>query len=445
MGLANYFRRFIHNYAKLAAPLYELLKGNVSRRKAPQTAIPWNEVCESAFQALKVALTHPPTLALPDFGQPFQVITDASDYALGAILVQNGRPIAYESRRMIPAERNYHTTDKELLAVVHALDTWRCYLEGSTFKVLTDHNPLVFLKTQPILSRRQTRWSEKLSGYDFEWEYKPGEENPADALSCPPKLIVLAITSRKSRFRMPHPQLEQGQMQGSDTTVENCPVPINVLREAYQKDPWFAKPKNLKPLTNMNGLWYFKDRLAIPADLTIRDKVLYMSHDSSIAGHPGRSKTDKLVARHYWWVGLHKDVAKYVAQCDSCQRVKPISQKPYGLLQPLPVPVRQWDEVTMDLITDLPMALDGSDSILVFTDKLTKMIHLAPTAKTCNAKEAAQIFLGHVWVLHSMPKRFIHDRDTRFTANFWNEFFKLCEVQQAMSSAFHPQTDGQTE
>ena len=446
LGLANYFRRFILNYARIAAPLYDLIKGNVSRRKAPTTPVPWGPEHDAAFQNLKGALLNPPTLALPAFDQPFQVITDASDYALGAILVQNGKPIAYESRRMIPAERNYHTTDKELLAVVHALQTWRCYLEGSTFKVLTDHNPLTYLKTQPILSRRQTRWSEKLSGFNFEWEYKPGEDNPADALSRPPQLCILATTRSKYTYRMPHPQLERGQLRGSDTTQDAVsPISPSELRDAYTKDPWFAKTNNTKKLTNQEGLWYFGNRLAIPAIQAIRDKVLHLCHDTNMAGHPGRAKTVQLVSRHYWWHGMHKDVAKYVQECDSCQHVKPISQKPYGLLQPLPIPTRQWDEVTMDLITDLPVATDGSDSILVFTDKLSKMIHLAPTTKKCDASIAASLFLSRVWVLHGMPKRFIHDRDTRFASHFWTEFFFQCEVQQAMSTSYHPQTDGQTE
>ncbi len=448
LGLANYFRRFIYNYAKIAAPMYELVKGNVSRRKAPTTMVPWGPQHDAAFEKLKEVLVNPPMMKLPDFNKPFQVITDASDYALGAILIQDGKPIAYESRRMIPAERNYHTTDKELLAVVHALQVWRCYLEGGTFKVMTDHNPLTYLHTQPLLTRRQTRWAEKLSSFKFEWEYKPGEDNPADVLSRPPQICILATTHIKSKFKskLPHIQLERGIIHGATQSPEEiCPVPLQQLVTAYENDLWYAQTKNTKQLEHRDSLWFFGDRLAIPHNQSIRDKVMYLSHDSCIAGHPGRTKTVDLVARHYWWPGMHKDVAKYVQSCDSCQRVKPLSQKPYGLLQPLPIPVQQWDEVTMDLITDLPLTTDGSDAILVFTDKLSKMIHLVPTAKTCDAKEAATMFLNRVWVLHGMPKRFVHDRDTRFTSFFWKEFFKCCEVQQALSTAYHPQTDGQTE
>ncbi len=183
LGLLNYFRRYIHHYAKLARPLIDLTKGNISRRKAPRALVTLNHEQLKAFEALKKALSEAPVLRLPDFKKPFQLITDASDYALGAILLQEGHPIAFESRQMSPAEKGYHTTDKELLAIVHALQIWRCYLEGCTFEVLTDHNPLTYLRTQPMLSRRQARWAEKLNMFDFNIKYIPGMENPADILS----------------------------------------------------------------------------------------------------------------------------------------------------------------------------------------------------------------------------------------------------------------------
>jgi len=158
LGFTNYFRRYIDDYAKLTLPLLELSGGSVSRRKSANTPVFWKPHHQLAFDALKQALVSAPTLKLPDLNKPFQVITDASDFALGAILLQEGQPVAYESRKLTSAEQNYHTTDKELLAVVHALSIWRCYLEGSTFKVITDHNPLTYLSTQAMLSRRQARW-----------------------------------------------------------------------------------------------------------------------------------------------------------------------------------------------------------------------------------------------------------------------------------------------
>ena len=132
---------------------------------------------------MKHALTHAPVLALPDFKLWFEVITDASTRGVGAVLLQEGRPIAFESRKLSPAEVNYTTGEQELLAVVHAMRTWRCYQEGVEFTVVTDHCPLTFFQTQQVLSRRQTRWSEFLSQFHFQWIYQPGRTNVADPLS----------------------------------------------------------------------------------------------------------------------------------------------------------------------------------------------------------------------------------------------------------------------
>jgi hypothetical protein len=190
LGFANYFRKFIFDYSRMAAPLTTLVRGGISRRKGHSTYVEWTPKCQSAFDALKHALTSAPCLALPDFSRPFEVVcppievvTDASNYALGAILMHDGKPIAFESRKLTSVEVNYTTTEKELLAVVHALKLWRCYLEGSKFTVVTDHNPLTFFHSQPLLSRRQARWSEFMQMFNFNWEYRPGAGNPADPLS----------------------------------------------------------------------------------------------------------------------------------------------------------------------------------------------------------------------------------------------------------------------
>ena len=138
---------------------------------------------------------------------------------------------------------------------------------------------------------------------------------------------------------------------------------------------------------------------------------------------------------------IRADVKKYIESCDSCQRVKATNQKPQGLLKPLSIPSGQWEDISMDLITDVPES-DGMDSIVLFTHKLTKMTHIAPTTKTSTARDIALLFLSKVWALHGMPKRMLHDRDTRFTSNFWTLFFALCGIKQLNSSAFHP--DGWT-
>ena len=177
LGLANYFRKFMLGYATVVAPLTALTRKDAT--------FDWTPRCQRAFEKVKAMLTSAPVLRLPDPSLPYEVICDASITGVGAVLMQAGRPVAFESRKLAPAETRYTTTEQELLAVVHALKTWRCYLEGAPHgvTVVTDHCPLTFFETQAALSRRQARWNEYLSRFTFTWEYRPGRINAADPLS----------------------------------------------------------------------------------------------------------------------------------------------------------------------------------------------------------------------------------------------------------------------
>jgi hypothetical protein len=176
LGLVNYFRKFIEHYAKIAVPLIDLT------RKSHQWD--WTGRCQDAFELLKQKLTEASLLRTPNEQLLYDVITDASDLNLGAVLLQKGHPVAFESRKLNSAELDYQTTEKEMLAVVHALHVWRCYPEGADFTVYTDHVSNTYFQTQPNLSRRQARWSEFLQRFGaFEWKYRKGAKNVANALS----------------------------------------------------------------------------------------------------------------------------------------------------------------------------------------------------------------------------------------------------------------------
>ena len=147
---------------------------------------------------MKTALTSAPCLALPDTseGSPtYDLVCDASGFGLGAVLIQQGRPIAFWSRKMVPAETNYHITEQELLAVIDALKAFRCYVDGVHFNLITDHKPNTFLDTQPTLSKRQTRWTEYLQRFNFTWQYRPGRTDVTDPLSRNPSYRTALLTA----------------------------------------------------------------------------------------------------------------------------------------------------------------------------------------------------------------------------------------------------------
>ena len=183
----------------------------------------------------------------------------------------------------------------------------------------------------------------------------------------------------------------------------------------------------------------------VPAIAAIRLAILRAEHDSLTAGHMGQQRTYDLVDRLFWWPSLRQDVTTYVTTCHACQRDKAGNQPKAGLLQPLDIPERRWDDVSMDFITQLPTTLKGNTQIVVFVDRLTKMVHLAALPTHAGAKEVAECFRHNVIRLHGLPKRLLSDRDTKFTGSFWHEVTQLLGVSHRMSTAYHPQTDGQTE
>jgi hypothetical protein len=176
LGLVNYFQKSIEHYSEIAVPLT-----NLTKKSHPWV---WTGRCQDVFELLKQKLTEAPVLCTPDESLPYEVVTDASDLGLGGVLLQEGQLVAFESRKLNNAELNYQTTEKEMLAVVHALRVWWCYLKGAEFTVYTDHVSNTYFQTQPNLSQRQARWSDFLQRFGaFEWKYRKGTKNVPDALS----------------------------------------------------------------------------------------------------------------------------------------------------------------------------------------------------------------------------------------------------------------------
>ena len=163
------------------------------------------------------------------------------------------------------------------------------------------------------------------------------------------------------------------------------------------------------------------------------------------AGQLGRDRTKRLIMQTYWWPSVDSDVRHFVSTCDFCQKNKASNEKPTGLLQPLEIPEFRWQSVSMDFITDLPKTQAGHTAILVFVDRLSKMVHFAPCWNDVGAQEFAQIFLRDIFSKHGLPLEIVSDRGTRFTSKFWKTVAKLLGVKQCLSSSRRPQSDGQTE
>ena len=444
LGLTNYFRTFVQGYATRVMPL--------TRLQSPKHEFLWTDKCQEAFQGIKHDLTHAPVLKSPDLNQPFELVTDACDEGIGAVLLQDKRPVAFESRKLIPAELNYTTTEKECLAVIHALKVWRCYLEGQPkerLTIVTDHNPLIHLPKQPVLSRRIARWSEYLQRFTFEWLYRPGRINVADPVSRRPNeeypSVRVKAATRSSKVI---PIVDAPASEVNDNAVSHA-VPASSFRDkivqGYLKDPWFADARNVSQLVEKQGLYLKHSAIVIPDHANLRSKLLHEFHNTPYAGHLGVNRTTKLIEKDYWWPALRSDVLSHVKTCGACQRDKGATQRPFGEAQPLAVPDYQWKDISMDFITHLPPTRSGYTSIFVVVDRLSKMVHFLPTVDTASAEDVAALFRDRVFCLHGMPQSIVSDRDVKFTSAFWKELHRLLGVQLNLSTAYHPQTDGQTE
>eukprot|EP00882_Tetradesmus_deserticola_P001192 GHRQ01001290.1.p1 GENE.GHRQ01001290.1~~GHRQ01001290.1.p1 ORF type:complete len:1007 (-),score=112.72 GHRQ01001290.1:2410-5226(-) len=427
LGMTNYFRKFIKRYAQVVHPMTDLLKGEV--------AFQWSTACQTAFDTVKALLTTAPVLTLPDWHsqEPFEMVCDASYLGVSGVLMQRGQPIAFESRKLTPAERNYSPTELEMLAVVYCVKKWRCYIEGRDVNVFTDHKPNTFFDTNTMQSRRSARWLEALQGHRLNWNYKPGKQNVvADALSRHP--VVDSDPALVSYVGAMTATTAQAAVLNDLSFMER-------LRVAYAQDPAFAT----RVCSEKDGLHYRGKTLVLPADAELRQLVLHECHDALYAGHVGTRRTLKNVQRYFYWDGMARDVAQYVKTCDSCQRNKSSNQKPAGLLRPLPIPGDTWESVSMDLIVSLPRTAAGYTAIVVFVDRLSKMVHLAPCADDVSAEQLADMFVAQVVAHHGVPRSIVTDRDVRFTSKFWKAFVAQMRVQHGMSTAFHPQSDGNTE
>ena len=490
LGLTNFFIKYIQGYANLTKPLTDLSKKDVEFN--------WTPLCNDAFNALKHALTTAPVLAIPDPSKNFELVCDASGFGLGAVLLQEGRPLGFYSRKMTAAERNYVVTEQELLATVEALRVFRCYLEsGKQFNLVTDNKPNTFLLTQPVLSRRQARWSEYLQRFNFNWVHRAGRHNVADPLRRNPAFkhlnALLAVSTRGSTRKRSVQDLHADPATATDATAawagqkrrkaastpatgaNTIPVPatrhsadttasteqtvtidhpsdtiddlslVDNLVEGYAADPFFADDKRTAGLTFAQDLWWKGNRIVVPDSADTKKVILQAFHNHPMAGHFGVRKTLAAINSRFYWPLADGEVRDYCRACPECQLHNTSSHKPTGLLQPLDVPPYAWLTLTTDYITGLPRTPKGNNAIVVFVDKLTKYVYAVPCKDTSTAIDWANMYVEHVVQHEGLSTNVISDRGPQFNSAFNKALALRLGISWNMSTARHPQTDGQTE
>jgi hypothetical protein len=448
LGLAGYYRRFIPDFSKIAKPMTDLLKKGVKFQ--------WTDRCQSAFQQLRQLLTSAPVLAQPDHSKSFDVYCDASGTGLGCVLMQENRVIAYASRALRPHEINYPTHDLELAAVIHALKIWRHHLMGTRCNIYTDHKSLKYIFTQSELNMRQRRWLELIKDYDLGVHYHPGKANVvADALSR--KVHCNCIRAETYNVTLCHEMdklnlevVPQGSLQTMVVELTLCDKIIQAQQgdKGVQtiKQKLVEGEKKYKCFRqDGQGVLWFENRLVVPKDRQLRREILDEAHQSRLAIHPGSTKMYQDLKQNLWWTRMKREIAKYVAECDTCQRIKASHLKTAGQLQPLPIPSWKWEDISMDFIVGLPTTSQHHDSIWVIIDRLTKSAHFIPVHTTYRARKYAELYLERVVCLHGVPKTIVSDRGALFVARFWEQMQEVLGTKLLHSTAYHPQTDGQTE
>jgi hypothetical protein len=316
--------------------------------------------------------------------------------------------------------------------------------------IYTDHKSLKYIFTQLDLNMRQRRWLELIKDYELEVHYHPVKANIiADTLShkahCNYLPVVCLMGEESSTRVLPDLSLYNitltPVLRGEIIAAQRNDEGMGYIKRRMQE----GDPKAACFREDAEGVLWFKDRLVVPKKATLKKMILDEAHTSRYSIHPGSTKMYHDLWQQFWWTKMTHEIARYVSECDTCQNVKADYMKPGGLLQPLSILNWKWDDISTDFIVGLPLTARKCNSIWVIVDRLIKSGHFIPVNTNYNIQKYAEIYIAHVLCLHRVLKTIISDRGSLFVAHFWEELHVSLRTHLIHSSAYHPQTDGQTE
>lgn len=457
LGLCSYYRRFVHGFAQLAAPLNELTKKNCEYE--------WNRERQEAFDELKKRLTSSPVLGLPTDEGEYVLDTDASDASIGAVLSQRQagteKVLAYGSRRLSAAERNYCVTRRELLAVVYFMKYYKTYLLGKPFVLRTDHAALQWLQRTPDPIGQQARWQEKLSEFDFKIVHRPGKSHGnADGLSRRPEPDAIPLLVAAVRNGRPEP--------GTDV----CPVPadssmqteqegdalLSVVRDRISSG-WPELEEILEEDEASKTLWHQRHQLKLldgvlyrerndgTRQLVVPKKLRYdftrLAHSGMTGGHLGVRRTRLQVRRRAYWPGWSKDVDLFCKSCEECCRYRQGRPPRQGKLRPLRCGA-PWEILAVDVTGPHPTSSKGHVYILTLMDYFTKFVEAIPM-RNQEAPTIARIIVERICAVYGTPLRILTDRGPAFESVLFREMCRLLGVEKVRTTSYEPRTNGMIE
>lgn len=409
LGTCSWFRRFIPNFSTIATPLNKLTGGGKNAAK-----FVWNSEANQAFLKLKETLVTTPVLSCPDFNLPFSVHTDASNFGIGAMLTQIKENkevvIAYMSKSLNKNEQNYSTTERETLAVITALEHWRCYLDnGKQFIIYTDHAALKWFLNLSNPSGRLARWTVRLSSFNFILKHKKGKEN-----------VVPDLLSRSRNLSD-----NQTNLNVSVLTVEEQ---YNKVLQGCQNNPdsfpnYTIKDNKLyrlsRSLHTLTDDFVWKE-VPLPSD---RENLIKTNHGLPGEPHLGIFKTYKKLSLLYYWSGMFKDIAQFISKCESCLAYKHPNHSPYGPMGKPKVCSRPFQCISLDLMGPFPMTRKRNQHILVVNCCFSKYTLIFPL-KRAIAKDINECLENFVFLVHGIPQTIIMDNGPQFQSR---EFKKLLD------------------